>query len=162
MIIAYDDLAALRSHYANKKIVLSSGTFDLFHVNHLHYLQALRDYGDIVVVMVAGDARVAASKGVQRPIVPAQDRVEIIDGLSAVDYVFIEPGTNKRGQVDPVYASVFEQLKPDVFVSANEEWREFQEIMGSAELVILPRKTTGHHKSTSAIIEHIGTVHTTT
>jgi cytidyltransferase-like protein len=152
MIITFDDLAGLRAQYADKKLVLSSGTFDLLHVNHLHYLKALRDYGDIVVVMVASDARVAASKGSARPIIPEADRAELLDGLKAIDYVFVEPGASKRGEVDPVYADVFARLQPDVFVTANETWGDFKQIMGNTELIILPRVASGAYSSTSAII----------
>jgi cytidyltransferase-like protein len=156
MVIDFNALANLRNQYTDKKIVLSSGTFDLFHLNHLNYLKAARKYGDIMVVMVSSDKRVRLSKGDHRPIYPDTDRAGIIDGLRPVDYVFIEPGKKKRGgKFDQIYSDVFANLKPDVFVTANEDWQNYTYIMGGTKLVVLPRVTGGYHPSTSAIIEHI-------
>ena len=62
MIIAIDDLAKIRTQYKNKKIILTSGTFDLFHVGHLHYLQAVKKYGDIFIVLLSRDTRVSGRK----------------------------------------------------------------------------------------------------
>jgi len=155
MVISFSDLHELRSRHPHKKIVLSSGTFDLFRVNHLYYLQEARKYGEIMVVMVSSDARVMASKGASRPMYSEMDRAAIIDGLKVVDYVFIEPGKNKRGEIDQTYANVFSSLKPDVFVTANEDWQNFTQVVGETQLIIIPRITEGRHSSTTAIISHI-------
>lgn len=155
MIINFDELNDLRKQYFDKKIVLSSGTFDLFHVNHLYYLQEARKYGEIMVVMVSNDVRVKLSKGKSRPLYPEIDRASIIDGLKVVDYVFIEPGKKKRGAIDQTYTDVFSSLQPDMFITANEDWQNFKQVIGDTELIILPRITDGRHSSTTAIIDHI-------
>lgn len=155
MIIPFHSLSDLRAQYADKKIVLASGVFDVFHINHLRYLEDAQTYGDICVVMVSNDVRTRLSKGENRPIFPENDRAAIIDGLKGIDFVFIEPGEQKRGQVDEVYKEVFATLRPDVYVTANEGWDKYREVVGDAELVILSRVAGGRYSSTSAIIDHI-------
>lgn len=155
MIIDLNELKHIKENNPGKRIVLSSGTFDLFHANHLSYLNKVKEFGDVLVVVVASDKRTSASKGEKRPIFPQQDRAEIVNGLKVVDYVFIDTGEKANGELDQAFADVFDTLRPDVFVTANDEWRNYQQIMGGAELVILPRVTGGRYGSTSEIIEYI-------
>ncbi len=152
MIAKLEDLEGIRAQHPDKKIVLTSGTFDLFHVGHLNYLNQVKSYGDIVVVMLSGDARVHARKGPKRPIISEDDRAQVLDALKVVDYVFIDPGN--PGQADPVYAEILAKLQPDLYVTDGEDVR-FSEIMDKSKQVILPRAESGKHASTSAIIEHI-------
>ena len=155
MIVKFTDLAAIRARHSDKKIVLTTGTFDLFHIGHVRYLQSVKSYGDIVVVMLSGDARVKARKGSERPVYPERDRAEILDELKATDYVFIDPGDNKRGHIDPVYADILASLQPDLYVTDGEDDRFSKNLIGRTKLVILPRAEGGKHASTTAIIEHI-------
>ncbi|HTU35709.1 MAG TPA: adenylyltransferase/cytidyltransferase family protein [Candidatus Acidoferrum sp.] len=81
-----------------EKIVFVGGIFDLLHPGHVRLLEQARDYGDVLVVAVLNDASarsvVAAEPmrknsraiGVQRPITPAAERVEILAALAAVDH----------------------------------------------------------------------------
>ena len=72
-----------------KKIVTTNGCFDLFHIGHLKSLQRAKTYGDLLIVGVNSDKSVKLNKGPERPIIPANERVEIIAALAAVDYVFL-------------------------------------------------------------------------
>src|ERR1700684_3873633 len=101
MIITVDDLTNIATKHRGQKIVLTSGTFDLLHVGHLNYLNAVKTYGDIVVVMLSGDARTRARKGAGRPVIHEDDRAKVLDALKVVDYVFIDPSTLEPGQIDP-------------------------------------------------------------
>ena len=157
MVVKYDNLANIRTQNRDKKIVLTSGTFDLFHVGHLHYLQAVKSYGDVMVVMLSGDARVRTRKSLGRPIYPENDRTEILDALKIVDYVFIDPGNNEADRIDPIYEKIINRLQPDVYVTDGEDVR-FSKIMNKSKLVILPRVEGGKYASTSAIIKRIGDV----
>lgn len=147
MIITLEDLAAVRADHSGKKIVLTSGTFDLFHVGHLRYLQAVKEHGDIVVVLLSGDARVQARKGPKRPIIPQDNRAEILDALKTVDYVLIDTG-------EPIYADIIARLQPELYITDGEDVR-FSTILDVAKIVVLPRTDGGEYASTSAIIEHI-------
>lgn len=152
MIATLDDLADIRAKYSDKKIVLTSGTFDLLHVGHLEYLNKVKSYGDIVVVMISGDARVKARKGPSRPIIPEADRMEMLDTLKIVDYVFIDPSKWVSGQIDPVHAKIVAQLQPDMYVTDGEDIR-FSKVMNASKQSILPRSS--KQVSTSYIIEKI-------
>ncbi|MBP7834611.1 adenylyltransferase/cytidyltransferase family protein [Candidatus Saccharibacteria bacterium] len=154
MIVQVENLSEIRSRYQDKKIVLTSGTFDLLHVGHLRYLSAVNALGDIVIIMLSGDKRVEARKGPKRPIIPEQDRAQMLDALEVVDYVFIDPATKLSDEEDPVHNEIVVQLQPDVYASDGPDPR-FWSIMDESKLVILPRSEGDDHASTSAIIEHI-------
>lgn len=70
-------------------IVLTSGTFDILHVGHLRYLMLAKSYGDILIVAVNSDEYVRAKKGFDRPIIPQNERAELIAGLACVDIVIV-------------------------------------------------------------------------
>jgi rfaE bifunctional protein nucleotidyltransferase chain/domain len=154
MITQLENLADIRRQYKNEKIVLTSGTFDLLHVGHLRYLDAVKALGDIVIVMLSGDDRVKVRKGPQRPIIPERDRAQMLDALKAVDYVFIDPATNLPDEVDPIHAEIVAKLQPDIYATDGPDPR-FWNIMEKSKLVILPRSEGDGHASTSAIIDYI-------
>ena len=154
MIVEVENLSEIRSQHQDKRIVLTSGTFDLLHVGHLRYLSAVNALGDIVIVMLSGDSRVKNRKGPNRPIISEQDRAQMLDALQAVDYVFIDPASKLSDEVDPVHSEIGTQLQPDVYASDGPDPRLWN-IMNESKLVILPRSEGDGHASTSAIIEHI-------
>jgi rfaE bifunctional protein nucleotidyltransferase chain/domain len=112
--ISFESLESLgqRLRRSGKKIVFTNGHFDLLHVGHLRYLQAARGYGDCLVVGVNDDAMTTRRKGVGRPIVPEDDRAELISGLACVDYVVIFPQETAE--------SVIQRLKPDIYVKGGD------------------------------------------
>ena len=154
MIVNLEGLSGIRSRHADKKIVLTSGTFDLLHVGHLRYLNAVKAFGDVVVVMLSGDQRVKARKGTQRPIIPEADRATMLDALKVVDYVFVDPATSGPDKVDPVHSRIVQELQPDMYVTDGPDPR-FWTIMDKSKLRILPRTEGSGHASTSAIIQYI-------
>ncbi len=95
-----------------KVIVTTNGCFDVLHVGHLRYLQAAQELGDLLVVGLNSDASVRALKGENRPLVPEDERAELLAGLGCVDYVTIfselEPGP------------LLSQLKPDIHVKGGD------------------------------------------
>ncbi len=72
-----------------RKVVLANGCFDWLHVGHVRYLQEARQLGDCLVVAVNADASVRALKGPPRPLMPEQERAEILAALACVDYVLV-------------------------------------------------------------------------
>lgn len=156
MIIKPEQLADIRHQHQNETIVLTSGTFDLLHVGHLRYLNAIKALGDVMVVMLSGDQRIKARKGPERPIIPEHDRAQMLDALKVVDYVFIDPGTAHPDETDPVHAEIVTQLQPDMYATDGPDPR-FWSIMDESRLAIVPRSESdgSRHASTSAIIEYI-------
>src|ERR1700687_6230406 len=74
---------------SGEKITLTNGCFDLLHVGHVRYLHAARELGGKLVVAVNGDDSVRALKGEGRPVVPAEERAEILASLADVDAVVV-------------------------------------------------------------------------
>ena len=72
-----------------KKIVFTNGCFDLLHAGHVRYLEASKNFGDVLILGLNSDRSVAALKGAGRPIIAQIDRAYILAALEAVDYVVI-------------------------------------------------------------------------
>lgn len=100
---------------AGKKIVFTNGCFELLHTGHVRYLEAARAEGDILVVGLNSDRSVRQIKGPRRPVVPENERGEVLAALACVDFVtlFDEP--------DP--AALIRCLMPDVLVK-GADWEE--------------------------------------
>src|SRR6185436_14889937 len=73
------------------RIVLANGCFDLLHAGHVRYLEAARALGDLLVVGINSDEQVAKLKGAGRPILPADERAELVASLQAADLVTVFP-----------------------------------------------------------------------
>ena len=72
-----------------KRIVFTNGCFDLLHLGHIRYLEKAKSLGDILVVGVNSDRSVQNLKGPKRPILPQEERTEILSGLGCVDYITV-------------------------------------------------------------------------
>ena len=98
-----------------KKIVFTNGCFDLLHIGHVRYLEAARAEGDVLVVGMNSDSSVRKIKGPGRPIVPEDQRAEVLAALACVDFVtlFDEP--------DPLVT--IQLLMPYVLVK-GADWEE--------------------------------------
>lgn len=70
-----------------KTVVFTNGCFDLLHAGHIDLLRNARGLGDALVVAVNTDASVARMKGPNRPVIPAEERAELLAGLEMVDFV---------------------------------------------------------------------------
>ena len=132
-----------------KKIVTTNGCFDILHLGHVKYLQAAKKLGDILVVAVNSDDSVRAIKGDKRPLVPEDERAEILAALECVDYVMIFP------ELDPI--QFLKELRPDIHVKGGDYSldrvieRETVESLGG-KLHLMPGVS---GKSTSNLIELI-------
>ncbi len=98
-----------------KRIVFTNGCFELLHIGHVHYLSAAKAEGNILVVGVNSDRSVREIKGPRRPVMPENERAEVLASLACVDFVtlFDEP--------DPLVT--IRTLMPDVLVK-GADWEE--------------------------------------
>ena len=103
-------IAAVRENGA--RIVLANGCFDVLHVGHVRYLAGARALGDILVVGINSDEQVAIQKGAGRPVLPANERAEIIAALESVTYVTIFD--------EPTVEQLLLALKPDVHAKGTD------------------------------------------
>lgn len=91
------------------RIVLTSGTFDLFHIGHAQYLEKAKALGDVLVIGVDSDAKVRQRKGPHRPIVPEMERVQILTHSRHADVITL------KGVDDPPNHLIM-LIQPDVLV----------------------------------------------
>ncbi len=105
-------LATLREQ--GKRIVFTNGVFDLLHAGHVRYLREAAALGDLLVVALNSDASVSdpGFKGPKRPIVPQEDRAEVIAALEMVSYVTIFGERTAEATVA--------ELKPDIYVKGGD------------------------------------------
>ena len=89
MTVAEATALAERLRAAGRRIVLANGCFDLLHVGHVRYLEGARRLGDVLFVGVNSDRAVTRLKGAGRPLMPAEERVELLAALRAVDHVVV-------------------------------------------------------------------------
>jgi len=68
-------------------LVLANGLFDVLHVGHVRYLEGARAAGRSLVVAVNSDASARRLKGPGRPVVPLEERLEVVAALGCVDWV---------------------------------------------------------------------------
>lgn len=91
------------------KIVLTSGTFDLFHVGHAQYLEKAKALGDILIIGVDSDEKVKQRKGPHRPIVPEHERVQILSHCRHADVITLKGAQEPKNQL-------IKLVRPDVLV----------------------------------------------
>ena len=105
------DRATLRAHVeqwrrAGDRIILANGNFDLLHVGHVRYLHGAKALGGKLVVAINSDDSARALKGNGRPIMPAEERAEIVAALGDVDAVIIFAELDVRG--------IIREIRPDI------------------------------------------------
>ena len=82
-IVSQDELILLtaREKRNGRRVVFTNGCFDLLHPGHVRCLAEARALGDLLVVAVNSDRSVRGNKGPERPLVPQQDRAEVVAAL---------------------------------------------------------------------------------
>jgi D-glycero-beta-D-manno-heptose 1-phosphate adenylyltransferase len=91
---------------AGRTIAFANGVFDLLHVGHLRYLQAAAAEADVLLVAINDDASVRRLKGPGRPVMPADDRAELVEALRGVDAVVVFGEDTVGGLLDLVRPDV--------------------------------------------------------
>jgi len=91
---------------AGEHITLANGNFDLLHVGHVRYLRGAKALGGKLVVAVNSDSSVRSLKGEGRPIMPENERAEIVAALADVDAVVIFPELDVR--------AIIREIRPDI------------------------------------------------
>lgn len=96
----------------NKKVVFTSGCFDLLHPGHIKYLKKASEQGDFLIVGLNTDDSIKRIKGANRPVVSETQRAEMISFLDFVDLVtFFGEDTPEQ---------ILDLLKPDIFVKGGD------------------------------------------
>jgi len=116
------------------RVVLTSGSFDLIHLGHVKYLARAKEFADVLVVGVDSDAKIRRRKGDDRPMVPQDERLEMLAYQRPVDLIYLKHEDDERW-------SLIKAAKPDVLVltaghaySADEQ-NALLEFCGRIEVV---------------------------
>jgi D-beta-D-heptose 7-phosphate kinase/D-beta-D-heptose 1-phosphate adenosyltransferase len=80
-------LMLAESRQRGERVVMTNGCFDVLHAGHVSYLEEAKSLGDRLIVAVNDDASVKRLKGASRPINALEDRLLVLAGLAAVDWV---------------------------------------------------------------------------
>jgi D-beta-D-heptose 7-phosphate kinase/D-beta-D-heptose 1-phosphate adenosyltransferase len=138
-----------RHRKEGKKIVFTNGCFDILHVGHTRYLTEAKKQGNILVLGLNSDESVRSLKGKERPLIPENERADVIAALESVDYVTI------FHELTPL--ELIEYLKPDILVKGGD-WKE-KDVVGreliekwGGRVIIIPEVK---GSSTTNIIEKI-------
>jgi len=91
---------------AGESITLANGCFDLLHVGHVRYLRAAKALGGRLIVAVNSDASVRELKGDGRPLMPAEERAEILSAFEDVDAVVIFPERDVRALIREIRPNI--------------------------------------------------------
>lgn len=97
---------------AGERITLANGCFDLLHVGHVRYLRAAKVLGGRLVVAINSDESVRALKGAGRPLMPAEERAEILAALADVDAVVIFS--------EPDVRALIREIRPDIHAKGTD------------------------------------------
>jgi D-beta-D-heptose 7-phosphate kinase/D-beta-D-heptose 1-phosphate adenosyltransferase len=130
------------------RIVLTQGTYDMVHIGHARYFEEAKSHGDILVVGVDSDEKVRDRKGPERPVVPQEERLEMVAHLRPVDIVVLKELNHPKWHL-------IKAVKPDILIATKETYdkkqlKELEKYCGKV-VVLNPMATT----STSAKIRKL-------
>ena len=97
---------------AGERIVLANGCFEMLHVGHIRYLRAAKALGGKMVLALNADTSVHALKGEGRPLMPAEERAEILAALSDVDAIVIFE--------EPDVRALISEIRPDIHAKGTD------------------------------------------
>lgn len=152
-----------------KKIVLATGSFDLFHYDHLKYLEGAKKQGDILVVAVKSDKAVQ-KKNPERPIICEYQRVAIVDSIKPVDYTIIadynetvqlemkaENGKQREWLIN--FQELFKNLRPDIlYYEDNPTLQSARDKVFERYGITGVMKKRGENTSTTEIVKKLKAV----
>jgi D-beta-D-heptose 7-phosphate kinase/D-beta-D-heptose 1-phosphate adenosyltransferase len=154
-LVTQDEVATLivEVRRRGERIVMTNGCFDIVHAGHVTYLEEAKALGDRLVVAVNDDDSVTRLKGKPRPITPLEDRMAVLAGLAAVDWVVPFSADTP--------AELIARLLPDVLVKGGD-YDDVDEIAGGKDVLanggevrILSLK---EGRSTTSLIETLKSV----
>ncbi len=126
-LLAEDELLTLvaEAKGRNERVVMTNGCFDILHAGHVAYLEEAKSLGDRLIVAVNDDASVRELKGPDRPINGLDDRMLVLAGLAAVDWVVpFSEDTPER---------LIANVLPDVLVKGGDY--EVKDIAGGRDVL---------------------------
>jgi len=113
------------------KIVLAGGVFDIIHPGHIHTLNAAKELGDVLVVVVATD-KTAIKMKKRKPLHDQKLRKQLVNSLSVVDLCII-------GNEDDIFKTV-EFVKPEIIALGYDQVHQEKFITDGCKRINLDAK----------------------
>lgn len=113
-----------------EKIVLTYGTFDMFHIGHLNLLNRLKRLGDKLIVAVSTD-EFNSIKG-KKTLIPFEQRALIVQNIKCVDMVISEKKWEQK--IDDI-----KKYNVDIFAMGDDWKGKFDFLKDYCEVIYLPR-----------------------
>jgi rfaE bifunctional protein nucleotidyltransferase chain/domain len=113
-VLTETQVAALVAETRSKgrRVVFTSGIFDLLHPGHVRYLEEARALGDLLIVGLNADESVRRHKGQGRPVTPQDERAEVLAALASVDGVVVFQ--------EDTPADIIRRIQPDILVKGAD------------------------------------------
>ena len=132
-LVDLDTLLALvaESHDRGERVIMTNGCFDVLHAGHVAYLEEAKSLGDRLIVAVNDDDSVRRLKGETRPVNALEDRLLVLAGLAAVDWVVPFSEDTPARLIEAVLPDVLVKggdYKPDEIVGAKDVLRNGGEV----------------------------------
>jgi len=126
-LVSLDELRSMveEARRRGDKIVMTNGCFDVLHAGHVAFLEEAKSLGDRLIVAINDDDSVRRLKGDPRPINALADRMAVISGLAAVDWVV--------SFADDTPQAAIQSILPDVLVKGGDY--RLDDIIGSKEVL---------------------------
>jgi D-glycero-beta-D-manno-heptose 1-phosphate adenylyltransferase len=106
------------------KIVCTVGSWDMLHIGHLRYLIKAKSQGDILIVGTDSDKGIKLyKKNKLRPVIPQEERMEMLKYQECVDYVTLINDINKKGEWQ---YGLIKSIRPNIFVATPEAYPKNQ------------------------------------
>lgn len=133
-----------------RKVVVTIGSWDSLHIGQVRYITRAKARGDVLVVGFDSDRAIKLYKGEFRPLIPEEERAEMLTYLDVIDFVTALDDVDKKGNWQ---YGLLEAIRPDIFVAVEDSYPEKQiaEIQQyvNEPVIVLPRQA---DTSTSALI----------
>lgn len=142
-IVSKEEYSKLKDNFAEKKVILCHGVFDLLHAGHVDYFREAKSLGDILVVSVTAEKYVR--KGIGRPYFNDEVRCFFLAAIKYIDYVILAEEYTAKG--------IIELVEPDLYVKGKEYEDASSDLTGKiGEEIKLVREHGGDIYFTSGIV----------
>lgn len=132
-----------------KKIVVANGCFDILHVGHIRYLKGAKELGDCLIVGLNSDKSVRIIKDKNRPIIPENERIEILNEIEYIDYIVLISDSKVDNLIKTVKPHI--HAKGTDYTTDNVPERDIVKSTGGEVAIVGDPK----NHSTRSIIEKI-------
>ena len=129
---------------SGKKLVVTNGCFDILHLGHVTYLENARNFGDLLLLGVNGDAGVRELKGPSRPVNSETDRAAVLAALESISGVCIFPERTATNFLAAAQPDIYVKGGDYTLETLNQDERRAVESAGGKILLVpfVPGKST--------------------